>query len=397
LFFGKGEHVHPIRSLSQYEFLASIAMGMSATTSSLLQLQVGMTIADIALVNIVFWLTIILMELPTGMLADGKSRIFSVRIGITLFALGCFAYANVRGVGTALIGEITLGVGFAFVSGAEAAWITDALKKRGEEHLIGKAFGSQAMAAALGVLIGGFLGAMLGTVNLRLGWIMAGFFMCGAVYVAWRVMDDSGEIDDRVSELEALRLSCRALRSQPGLLWSVAATVVFGLVVAFNHLWQPFFAEDVGPARLGWIWAVVQGALVLAGWLVRRYGVPEGRGADSIVLAILLSGVGLVAVVVVSGLPPMLLCLSVHEFGRGLFRPIMSAYTQKRVESRFRATFGSIQSLLGKTGLALALVLVWFLSDGKDASRETIAFIWLVSGSLLILGAAVLWKLRPER
>src|SRR5688572_10336557 len=106
-------------------------MGMTATTASLLQLQVGMSIADIAFVNIVFWTTIILMELPTGMLADGKSRIWSVRIGIACFALGCFAYANVQGVGTALIGEIALGVGFAFVSGAESAWITDALKKRG--------------------------------------------------------------------------------------------------------------------------------------------------------------------------------------------------------------------------------------------------------------------------
>lgn len=388
--------MHPIRSLSLYEFLASVGMGMSATTASLLQLQVGMTIADIALVNIVFWTTIILMELPTGMLADGKSRIWSVRIGIALFAVGCFAYANVRGVGTALIGEITLGVGFAFVSGAESAWITDALKKRGEEALIGKAFGSQAMAAAAGVLLGGFLGAAIGSANLRFAWIAAGMCLCGATWVAWRVMDDAGEIDERVTELEALRLSCQALRAQPGLMWSVAATIVFGLVVAFNHLWQPFFSVDVGQTRLGFIWAVIQASLVLAGWLVRRYGVPESRGADAILLAVFLSGAGLLMVGMFSGLPPMLLCLSVHEFGRGLFRPLMSAYTQKRVESRFRATFGSLQSLLGKTGLALSLVLVWFLSEGKDSSRETITFIWTASGSLLVLGTLLLWRLRPQ-
>lgn len=388
--------MHPIRALSLYEFLATFGIGMTAATGSLLQLQVGMSVADIAFVNIVFWLTVILMELPTGMLADGRGRIWSVRIGITLFAPGCFAYAGVQGVGTALVGEIMIGIGHAFISGADSAWVTDALKKRGEGHLIPRAFGSQAMAAAVGFMIGGIIGGLLGTIDLRLGWIGAGVFVSASAYVAWRVMDDAGEIDDRPTELEALRLSCRALRLRPALLWSVAATMALGLVVVFNHLWQPYFIADVGQARLGWLCVPIQGSILLAGWLARRPGAFAGRGAEGIALALFLGGAGLVAVAVVGGVPPMLFALVVHEFGRGLFRPLMSTYTQQRVDSRYRATFGSLQSLLGKTGFALALTLVWFLSDGKDSSRETIAFIWIVSGSLLVLGAGLLWKYRPH-
>lgn len=388
--------MHPIRSLSLYEFLATFGIGLTAATGSLLQLKVGMSIADIAFVNIVFWLTIILMELPTGMLADGRGRIWSVRVGITVFALGCFAYAGVQGVRSALVAEVMLGIAHAFISGAESAWVTDALKKRGEERLIGHAFGSQAMAAAVGFLAGGVLGGWLGTIDLRLGWIGAGVLVSASAFVAWRVMDDSGEIDDRPTELEAFRLSCRALRGRPALLWSVAASVVLGLVVVFNHLWQPFFVEEVGQADLGWLCVPIQGSILFAGWRVRRHGAFAGRGAEGIVLALLLSGAGLVAVTAVSGMPLMLTGLAVHEFGRGLFRPLMSAYTQQRVDSRFRATFGSLQSLLGKTGFASALLLAWFLSDGKDASRETISFIWTVAGTLLVLGALLLWKFRPK-
>lgn len=388
--------MHPIRSLSLYEFLATLGIGLTAATGSLLQLKVGMSIADIAFVNVVFWVTIVLMELPTGMLADGRGRIWSVRIGITIFALGCFAYAGVQGVGTALVAEIALGIAHAFISGAESAWVTDALKKRGEERLIGRAFGSQAMAAAAGFLVGGVLGGLLGTIDLRLGWVGAGIFVSASAYVAWRVMDDSGEIDDRPTELEAFRLSCRALRGRPALLWSVAASMTLGLVVVFNHLWQPFFLEDVSQANLGWLCVPIQGAILIAGWRVRRHGAFAERGAEGIVLALFLCGAGLVAVTAVAGLPLMLSGLVVHEFGRGLFRPLMSTYTQQRVDSRFRATFGSLQSLLGKTGFALALILMWFLSDGKDASRETIAFIWTVSGTLLVLGALLLWKFRPR-
>lgn len=388
--------MHPVRALCLYEALASLGMGMTAVTASLLQLQVGMSVAEIAFVNVVFWTVIVLAELPTGMLADGRGRIWSVRVGITLFALGCFAYAFVRGVGTALIGEVTLGVGLAFISGAEEAWVTDALKKRGEEHLIGRAFGSQAIAGGAGVLAGGFLGAALGLISLRLGWIGAGGAMLASAAVAWFVMDDAGELDERPGEWEAFRLSWQALRTRPALGWSVAATVVFGLVAAFNHLWQPYFKQEVGQFRLCFIWTVTQSALVLGGTVVRRRGVPEGKGAAGIVLAIALAGIGLAAFGAARGMAGMLSCLFIHEFGRGLFRPIMSVYTQRRIESRFRATFGSLQSLLGKTGLAAALLLVLFLSYGQEVSRELIVFIWSVCGSLLILAGLFLWRLRPR-
>lgn len=388
--------MHPIRALVLYEGLAASGIGMTAATGSLLQLKIGMSVADIAFVNVVFWATVILMELPTGMLADGRGRIWSVRAGIALFAASCFMYAGVQGVGTALVAEITMGVAHAFISGAESAWVAEALKKRGEERLVPRAFANQAMISAVGFMAGGILGGLAGAIDLRLGWVGAGILVSASAWVAWRVMDDAGELDDRPTELEALRLSCRALRGRPALLWSVAASVVLGLVVVFNHLWQPYFLEDVGQARLGWLCVPIQGSILAAGWWVRRSGAFVDRGAEGIALALFLSGAGLVVAASVVGLTAMMSGVVLHEFGRGLFRPLMSTYTQQRVDSRFRATFGSLQSLLGKTGFAMALVLMWILSDGKDASRETIGFIWIVSGILLVFGALALWKFRPR-
>lgn len=388
--------MHPVRSLALYEGLACFGVGLTATTADLLNLQVGLTLSDIALVNLVFWIVVIVMELPTGMLADGKSRIWSVRVGISLLALSCFAYAAVQGVGTALVGEIVMGAGLAFISGAEQAWIADALAKRGESDRLAHALGTQAMAAAVGVLSGGFAGAAIGTIDLRLAWIAAGLAISASAWVAWKKMDDAGEIDERATEFEALRLSWEALRKRRALLWSAAVTVAFGLVVAFNHYWQPLLAGEVGAARLGWVWALIQGGLVLGGWVVRRFGLPEGRGAHALVLALLLSGLGLAGAGVASGLPSMLAGFMIHEFGRGLFRPVLGAYTQRLVESRYRATFGSLQSLIGKSGFALTMVLVWFLADGRATTGETIVFIWTLCGCLLALAALALWFFRPK-
>lgn len=386
--------MHPIRTLSLYEFLASLGLGLTATTSTRLQLQVGMTVSDIALVNVIFWLTIILLELPTSMLADGRSHVWSIRIGIALYAIGCFVYAGVQGVGTALIAEIVLGVGGALVSGAEEAWITEALKKRGELRLLSRAFGSQAVAMSCGMLIGGLIGVWVGTFDLRDAWIGGGIILTGSVAVAWLVMGDDGDVEERPTELEALRLSFQALRRAPALVWAAAATMLFGMVVTFNHLWQPFFVGKGGPRLLGEVWVLIQASTIVAGMSVRRASGRLFRGASGIVTALLLCGVGLVGISVFAGLPAILVCLTVHEFGRGLVRPMVSAFTQSRVEGRFRATVSSLQALLGKTGMALALALVWILSDGKDSSRETIVFLWCVVGCLLILGTFTLWKFR---
>lgn len=387
---------HPIKAFVIYEFLAMCGLCMSATTGALLQLQVGMSLSDIALVNIAFWAVIIAMELPTGMLADGRSRIWSVRVGIVLFALGALAYTFVQGVKTALIGEILVGIGFAFCSGAEDAWLTDALKKRGETHLLGQTFGIKSMANSAGALVGGLIGSVLGLMSYRLSWLAAALLLSGAAWAAFRLMDDAGEVDERCSEWEALRLSCVAIRKVKGLAWAIGATVVFGLVVSLNHYWAPLFKEGMGQLGLGLIWVTIHGALFTAGWLVKRWGVPEGRAALGMVVAILLAGAGLVLVGASAFLPAMVLSLMVHEFGRGLFRPILNTFIQRRVESRYRATFGSLQSLLGKTGLALSLLLIWAISYGKEASGETILFIWTVCGSLLMIGAVLLWVLRPH-
>ena len=270
------------------------------------------------------------------------------------------------------------------------------MKKRGETHLLARAFGAQAMAGAAGILLGGVLGALLGSLWLRLAWLAAGLGVSVAVLVAWKYMDEAGECEDRVTEFEAFRLSWEALRHQPALRWSVAVWILFGLVIVFNHLWQPYFGGEAGHAGLGLIWILVVSAQFATGWLVQRHGVPEEKAAAGILFALFLSGAGLALISIVPGTGVALACLFLHEAGRGLFRPIVSAYTQKRVESRYRATFGSLQSLLGRTGCALALVLMWFLTEGKAASRTVILLVWTVAGVALMLGALVLWVFRPR-
>jgi len=115
-----------------------------------------------------------------------------------------------------------------------------------------------------------------------------------------------------------------------------------------------------------------------------------------IVLSIALAGAGLVGVAVAPQLLFAMPALVVHEIGRGFFQPLTDAFVQHRIHSSYRATFGSLQSFLGRIGFAIVPFVVWMFIQGKPNTPATISQVWIVCGSALLLGAMLLWVTRPR-
>lgn len=389
--------MHPARAYAWYSFLIGFAFSSSVGIYVPFLLGIGLTLADVAFINTFFWGSIILFELPTGMLADGKSRGWSIRAGLLLHAGATAYYATVGSFGGAIVAETVAGIAAAFLSGAQQAWVVDALARRGEAHLVGKTFGHAAMTRALGFVLGGAAGALIGIVSFRAAWIMESLTTLVALGIVVRCFNGDGEPEHRVGELKAFRLSLAALRRSRALLWTVLAAASFGLVLPFNHYWTPFFRERVGQAGLAALWVPMYLTLAAAGAYIRFRRVREGREALGIVVAIMLAGTGLAFV----GMPTMLAAsislVLLHEFGRGLFDPLLDSYTAAHAESSYRATFGSLQSFLGRFGNAAVLIGVWWGTRGLPTTDTTITRIWEVAGALLVVAALGLWFFRPRR
>ncbi|HSD12272.1 MAG TPA: hypothetical protein VLC10_01825, partial [Patescibacteria group bacterium] len=213
--------MHPRKTYVLFTAMWGAGMGATATTYVPGLMARGLTLADVAAVNIFFWLTISVMELPTGLLADGKSRAWSVRAGSVFCAAGAFGYATTRNFWQAALWESVIGVGFAFLSGAMQAWLADALAKRGERDAVGRAFGAAAAARAAGAVAAGTAGALLGTIDLRFGWYLSGCCHALAAFVAFRYMNGDGEPEERMTERQALGASLEATRRTPGLPWAL--------------------------------------------------------------------------------------------------------------------------------------------------------------------------------
>ncbi len=388
--------MRPTRAYGLYCLLFGAGMGAFATTYVPFLRSIGLTLSQVALVNVICFVILVAAELPTGMLADGISRAWSVRTGAAVTALGTFAYSFADGVGSASVCEGITAVGLAFCSGAEQAWFTDALKRRGEGENLSRAFATAAICKSSGFLIAGLLGAFAGLCSLKAGWWLGSSFLVSAFLTALLHMNGDGEPLHRLSETQALRASLATLRSSSSLLWAVGAGMAFGLVVPFNHYWTVFYKPRIGQLGLGLLWVPMYGACVVAGTIVRRRPPARGKEADAVTLSLALVAVCLTLIGHVGPIALAVPIIMLHQIGRGMFMPLVDSFIQHRVDSGFRATYGSLQSFLSRGGIAVVLTGVWLGTAGMASNNATIIRVWSICGSLLLLFSSILWFTRPE-
>lgn len=391
------KRIHPATTLYLFQVIGGFGFGLTATVYALFLRELGATYQQLLVVNMVYWTTIVLMELPTGMLADGKSRAWSVRIGSAFTAVGALQYVLAQSIGAAFVGEFFLGLGAAFVSGALQAWVADGLKRLGEFHRLRHTFATASIGRSVSILVGGLLGAYVADAfSLRLIIEIHFLFCLLQALMTFALMNGDGEPEHRVTESEAFRLSWRMLRKNRALRWSTLAAVAFGVVVLWNMYWNVFFLPRVGQVGLGWIWVALYGAVTVSGFVVRRMKVAAGQEEVGILVSLVATAAGFLLASQFQSLPLLVGALMIHEAGRGGFDPLLDSFTQHHVDSSHRATFGSFQSLIARVGFVVALVAGTLATMGAPESDLVIQNLWMLGGMFLFAATIILYAFRPR-
>ncbi len=210
----------------------------------------GLTPFQLLLAGIVLEASVVLCEIPTGVVADAISRRLSVIIGTVITGAGWAVmglYPSFEGI---LIGECLWGVGFTFLSGASEAWFAD---EAGEE--VAARIYPQAAQWRQGAVVAGVLSAaLLGLVDLRLAFILggAGQLLLAVVYAMtmteahWRPAPRDG----RARLATARRLVTTAfaeVRRRPIVRAAAAVALLFGASSeVFYRLWGYHLFEGIG-------------------------------------------------------------------------------------------------------------------------------------------------------
>lgn len=119
---------------------------------------VGLDPLQLVLVGSVLEAVVFLFEIPTGFVADLKSRRLSVIIGYFLIGAGFLIEGSFPYFAAVLVSQVLWGIGYTFTSGAHQAWIADEI---GEDRA-SEAFVNGAKAGTLGEVIAIPLSILIG-------------------------------------------------------------------------------------------------------------------------------------------------------------------------------------------------------------------------------------------
>ena len=325
---------------------------------------VGLNPLQLVLVGTTLEASVLLFEIPTGVVADVYSRRLSIIIGLALIGLGFIVEGSFPLFGGVLLAQVLWGVGYTFTSGATEAWLADEIShaNQGSEESVGQAYlrGNQFHQG------GALLGIGVSMILASVGQIMTPIVTSGVLFMLLAlglalVMPEQGFTPSSQQERhswqamgQTLRDGLRLVRGRPILLAILVISAIFGAASeGYDRLWTPHLLQNFTLPALGQLKPVIWFGLISTVGMLLNLGATEiaRRRIDTahqptLVRVLLGLNALLIACVVVFGLAThFAVALTVFWLAgtlRSVLGPLTTAWLNHHVESSVRATLFSV-------------------------------------------------------
>ena len=370
-----------------------LSMSFFATTYVLFLLSRGLNLLEANLVNTVFFITLFVFEIPTGIVADVWGRKVSTIIAFWLMAIGTGTYFFADSFLTCALAEAITAIGMTFITGAFDAWLVDELSFHGFSGQTRWIFSRSQQAGKIASLGGAFVGALMGGMNLALPWVASGITMIATALVASATMSEQSFVPRPYSFAAGWRQIWTTWKT--GTAYARESKAVRFLIVmsaiqsvgfmAPNMQWTPWFKGLLGSSTdLGFVWWGIALMLMLGAELAHGLGT---RSEQWTLCAVQIVVGACVALAPYSSIAAYsLFFFLTHELGRGLYKPLQDAYLNANIPSAQRATLLSLNAMSFHIGGAIGLI-----ASGALANTWGIPVAWIASGIALILGTSVIF------
>ncbi len=355
--------------------------------------------AQLVLLGAVMALTLLLSDIPAGVWSDAFSRKWPLVVGHGFLAAGMVLTGLVTTFGWLLVTQVLWGLGWAFSSGADVAWLTDELGRPGriDRTLTARARWELA-GGATGMIAFGVLGwaAGLGTAIVVSG---AGMALLG-VFVAARFGEDNFTPVRHHrwrASLSILRRGLTLARRDHAVLVMLAATMLINGACVVTWLFPRQLVNLGFPHELV-LWYTALCVLSFAAGVVALRIVEariDGAGAArrSYVLACFVGALGLI---VLACAPDALVGGAGVLLARGISVNVTQAvsviWVNRRTTSDVRTTLHSFLSQAESTG-----EIIGGFAFAALARAGGIAATLLTSAALIAATGALVAGSRPGR
>lgn len=338
-----------------------------------------------------FLLWVLILETPTGAIADHFGRKPSLIIAALLHAIGVLAYVSLQNFYGFMLGEFIWAFGLAMMSGADESMIYDSLKVMKKEKYSKKILGRFGSIEMLGIMIGAPIGSIIAA-TLGLGWTM--LLMSIPFSLAFLVAFTFKEPRRRAVKInysETLTKGIRYFYSHR-VLKILAFDGIAIAVLAFLIIWTyQLVLRDLGVsiAYFGIVTAIMMG---LQAVIMGNFGLLEkiaGSKKNYLSLSALIPGIGFILLGFSRNTAFSVILIALIA-GFGLSRYVLvSNYMNKYIKSKIRATVLSTASMVESLGLAIMYLVVGLLVE------------WSLNYTLIIIGvlciiAAIISRVEEE-
>jgi len=339
-----------------YSFLQSTFFWMAFTVDSIYYVVTArLDPLQLVLVGTTVELSILLFEIPTGIVADLYSRKLSIVVGVFLIGAGMILQGSWALFAPILLAQLVWGLGYTFTSGSVQAWISDEI---GEEQA-NSAFVRGAQMEQYGGITGILVGAALGVIALQLSIILSGiFFLVLGCFLIWRMPETNFHPNAAIgiprtgqSIIAAFRSGMGMIKKRPILIRILLIGFFFGLYSeGYDRLWVAhLLGHFTFPNVPEVIWfGFINGVAFLlsaaALEFVKQHLYPSGT--NSMVRFLAISSTALILSLAFfalsGGLPLAILFVWVIAILRNVINPIYMGWVNRRLDPTIRATIISM-------------------------------------------------------
>lgn len=351
----------------------------------------GLSIAEVFILQSLFSISVIVLEIPTGYLSDRFGRRNSIIIGCLLEAAGYTLYAASYGFWGFLASEMLIGFGASFISGADSALLYDSLEELGRSGEYKKVEGRNTSFGMVSESAASVLGGFLAVISLRFPMYFEAAVLWLAVPISLALVEPGRQkLEPRGSPFrDMLRLTRYALHEHAEIKWlTLYSSAVGASTLTMVWLIQPYLkTAGLALEHFGIAWAALMLIGAFCSW--HAHGIERFLGRRRSLIALIALPAAGYAILGASGSLLGAFAIALFYVTRGVHNPVLADYINGLVSSDIRATILSVKNLAGRMIFSVIGPAIGWIEG-----RHSLSAALFVSGSIfLLLGTAALLRL----
>ncbi|MBA3276492.1 MAG: MFS transporter [Chloroflexia bacterium] len=353
-------------------------------------LQRNLTIAEIAGLQTMLMVATLVMEIPTGIIADRLGHVWSYRIALVVLACGEGLFLLARDYPTFLLIQFITGTGFAFASGSVDAILYDSLPEGDRVSGMQRAKGFLGAATQMGSVvaysIGGVIAADLTLSRMTVTIVMGTLAVTTAAALSFRLREAPHIVErTRPDSRKLLGTAWRAIRSNRDLVRIIALSLVtcsFGAHMLVFY--QQYFLET-GVAGVWFGLGLSLASMVVVLGQLHAWRLPRAIGTRrALVLATGVPGL-LYLAMAWNGTAWLAVALFIVQWGAmHLSVPLFSGLFNAHLPDEARATSLSLISAIVTVYIGVGGVFLGWLAE------RSLPMTFALMGVVILAGAALI-------